>query len=318
MKSSLLPLITGVVFVAALECGAAKADMPDCVGIRPGMPVAEARELLKAYDSKLEVRAIELQIPELSEKPVLERLFVVRNSMPRRNTNGPAPPGSVTTPRLPLRPSPPTDPVETLQVAITLPPNKPAVWKVVRSLRFEAGEEKTRAALFTALAEKYGKESLAIEQGFGKISRYWVRDAQGNLLEGQAAKECSSYCQSYQTSMDAVLSRGINTEFSGRLATILYLSGIEQMAPAGASRKPGVDPRTELQDGPQCQTLTQVIAELSVGVNRDLVNELQITVVDAGLDTRAREATRALIKQSEAAKEQQRVEKARQQQIPKL
>ena len=85
MKSSLLPLITGVVFVAALECGAAKADMPDCVGIRPGMPVAEARELLKAYDSKLEVRAIELQIPELSEKPVLERLFVARNSMPRRN-----------------------------------------------------------------------------------------------------------------------------------------------------------------------------------------------------------------------------------------
>ena len=68
----------------------------------------------------------------------------------------------------------------------------------------------------------------------------------------------------------------------------------------------------------QCQTMTYVIAELSVTANRELVNQMQITVLDAGLDSRSREATRAFIKQSETATEKQRIEAAKQQPPPKL
>jgi len=309
MKKLLLPVMIGAMSLAAPASKAAEANMPDCVGLRPGMTVAEARERLKAYDAKLEVGAIELQIPGLDQKPVLGVLYVARkptpdpkgkiNNAPATVFNAPAPVSS-------------SDAVETVRTEITLPPNKPVVWKVVRSLRFEQAQEQTRTALFTALTEKYGKESFTIDPGFGKITRYWVRTPQGNLLEASASKGCTAFCQSCQAAnsvLDNALSRGVGAagqnDFIGRMAATVYMSSID---------RPGMVPG----NSEQCKTMTYVIAELSVTANRELVDQMQITVLDAGLDTRSREATRAFIKQSETATEKQRIETARQQPTPKL
>lgn len=284
MNSPLRSLMSGVILFAALNCKSAETNMPDCVGVRPGMSAAEARERLKSYDPQLPVQALELEIPSLGEKPLLETLFVVRLRPPPGRT---------------------TEANEILQAAITLPPNKPEVWKVFRFLRFDPGHEQTKSGLFAALHEKYGEESLTTDRGFGTICRYWVRKADGNLLKGPAAQDCARFCQQYQTSfaLDATLNG--RAEFRSKLRTIMVLSTIQSPPPTG-------------QDLQQCQSMTYVIAELSVSANRELVNEMKIAVIDASLDLRATEATRGVIKAAETAKAKQAIDKAKRQEIPAL
>src|SRR6185369_4513819 len=109
---------------------------------------------------------------------------------------------------------------------------------------------------------------LTIDPGFGKITRYWVRTPQGNLLEEPASKGCATFCQSYQVAdsfLDNAVSRGVGAagqnDFIGRLATTVYMSSIDQ-------------PRMAPGNSGQCQTMTYVIAELSVTANRELVNQM--------------------------------------------
>ena len=106
-------------------------------------------------------------------------------------------------------------------------------------------------------------------------------------------------------SLPLAMMTGGHNENIGQLATGYYMSSLGQL-------------RTAPQTGQQCQTMTYIIAELSVAANRELVTQMQITILDAGLDTRSKEATRAVIKQSETATEKQRVDRAKQQPIPKL
>ncbi len=326
MKSLLLSLASGVVLISRMECGAADPVVVDCVGLRSGMSVSEASERLKSYNPKLEVRSIEIQIPSLGEKPVLERLLGVRHAVPAGNTKAPAQGG----PFLRAPPPPPTgEPLESLQAAITLPPNKPLVWNVVRILCFEQGAEQSKTALFTALAQKYGKESVTIDRGFGNISRLWVRNPQGNLIEGQDAEECSTFWQAYEHAYPDILGGGgfsipalkepprtyvmaeaptnifTRSDFLNGLATITYRNMLDHPAKVPE----------QLQ---KCQTMTYVAAELSVGANREIVNRIRLSVVDAGLELQSKGATHALIKQTETGQEEQRVERAKQQEKPKF
>jgi hypothetical protein len=64
--------------------------------------------------------------------------------------------------------------------------------------------------------------------------------------------------------------------------------------------------------------MTYIVAELSVGANPELVNQMRVALIDAPLDRKATEATRAVIKEANAAKAKQEVDKAKGQQIPKL
>ena len=146
MKSGPFPWLVWVIILDVLSSGAAETNRPDCVGIRLGMSLAEARERLQRCEPKLEIQTAELQIPELGANPVPEILYGVR--MPPSRTGA----------------LPAMDPIESLQAAITLPPNKPVVWKVVRSLRFEPGRKQSKSALLGTLHDKYGKESLTLDQ----------------------------------------------------------------------------------------------------------------------------------------------------------
>ena len=282
-KRLLSSLMSGILLFVGLNCISAD-KMPDCAGIRPGTSADEARQLLKSHDPTLTVQTVEMQIPSLSEKPALATLFV----------------------QTPTPPSAKLEPAETLAVAITLPPNKPVVWKVSRSLRFEQGHERTRTALIGALSEKYVKESFTLDRGFGTVSCVWVFGADGALVEGPAAKECSLFCQGgclRPDTMDTNL--GGDATFRNKLRTIMFLARMQNTLP-------------EAQDPQHCQSMTYVVAELSVATNRELVNQMQISVIDALLELKATEATRTLLREAETAKARQGIEKASGQQVPKL
>jgi len=249
------------------------------------MSVTEARERLASYVPDLEVQAFELRIPSLGDNSLLERLFVVR---------------------MPAFPS--NDPIETLLAAITLPPNKPVVWKVVHSFRFEDEHEHTKIALFAALRMKYGKESLTLEEPSGKISLFWVLGADGIPVHGTVAEKCSKFFQhSYQFPLageSAALRAGESTELMNSLRTDAYLSGIESAHPMP-------------QDPQHCQS-TYIVAELSVDSNTELVNRMLIAVIDVPLDLRATEATRAVIREAETANTKQEIYNASERQTPRL
>jgi hypothetical protein len=304
MKTSLLPLMTCTAVFAAVICNAAETNRPDCVGIRLGMPITEVRECLKTYDPKLEIQTAELQIPALGEKPVPETLFVARMPIPRtEGTN------STGERRLPRPPMVVSDPIETLQAAITLPPNDPAVWKVVRSMRFEQGREQAKTALLGALRDKYGKESLISSLGASKVSIYWVLGPGESPLQGQAIQECSMFCQrTYlgSSALDDKLARGGSKELMTKLRTMVFLSGMGNA-------------QTMFSDPYHCNTMTYVVAELSVSdANPELVNQMRVVLIDAPLHRRATEATEAVIKKANAVGAKQEVDKARGQQTPKL
>ena len=273
MKTPLPVLLIGITLLA-MDCNAAETSMPDCLGIRPGMTVTEASQRLKSYDPKLPFLSVDLQIPKLSQKPLLSKLMVRR--------------------------MPPTGgfPTETLQAAITLPPSQPVVWKVFHSLNFEPGHEPTKTALFAALRDKYGKESVTSDlPQAGLIYRYWVLGADGTLLEGKAAEECSTYfMRAYLGSFGMDSLGQTNRGLASRIR----------------------DDRPLAQDKQPSQSMTYVVAELGVAADREVVNKMRVAVVDAALDFRATEATLAAIKTVEAEMAQQQLEKAKRQQVPKL
>jgi len=287
----------------ALTCIAADTTKPDCVGIRLGMSVTEARESLKNHAPRLPVQSVELQLPELAERPVLETLFVVRQlPTPTTKTNSPLSP----------LPSPASisryEALETLQVAITLPPNDPVVWKVARSLRFEPGQEPTRTALLEALHKKYGKESLNLDVAGIKISRLWVLGPDGTPLKGQPAQECSTFFnRTYlmPLTQDDMLSRGLQKELLDRFRTSAF------------QHKHGNTPAIP-KDSHQCDSMTYISAELSVGANSELVNQMRVVLIDAALDRKATEATTALFQKAKDTKANQEVEEAKDRKVPAL
>jgi len=289
MKSGPFPWLVWVIILDVLSSGAAETNRPDCVGIRLGMSIAEARERLQRCEPKLEIQTAELQIPELGANPVPEILYGVR--MPPSRTGA----------------LPAMDPIEPLQAAITLPPNKPVVWKVVRSLRFEPGRKQSKSALLGTLHDKYGKESLTLDQATGKVTCFWVLQPDGKPLEGQAAQGCSTFCQrNFMNSLalDDALARGGNKELTDKLRTTVFLAGIGN--------------RQAVLVDSYCSTLTYIVAEFSVGANPQLVNQMRVALIDAPLHRIAAGATETMINEAKAARAKQDADKATEQPTPKL
>jgi hypothetical protein len=66
-----------------------------------------------------------------------------------------------------------------VRVFVTMAPNDPAVWMIQRVQNFSPQNPMTKAALLTALREKYGKETLTARGG---SFLYWIFDQSGRVL----------------------------------------------------------------------------------------------------------------------------------------
>lgn len=120
----------------ALYTANAAAEMPDILGIQLGMPVREAHEKLQAALPKHKIQIMTDVLPTI-DKPVIKSFSAV----PTEQIYMGGPEGDAVT------------------VSVTLPPNKQVVWRVVRQHYFaDKGIPKT--TLLASLREKYGKETL--------------------------------------------------------------------------------------------------------------------------------------------------------------
>jgi hypothetical protein len=136
--------------VAQMAQAPSNGVLPDVVGIRPGIPIGEAYQLLKAHEPKGVIQYEQNRLQEFSGKLITYALLY-------------SPTGSGQDP-------------EIIAVDITFPPSPQTVWRVSRYLRFEPGKEPLAAPLLTALRQKYGQEvHTAIPQ-----NTYWVFDRQGH------------------------------------------------------------------------------------------------------------------------------------------
>ena len=142
---------------AAAPNSFASGALPDIVGFRPGVPFQDAYKRLKAYNPKARIDVGQVQIPELGDQR-LPVTLLFKSSV-----------------------SPGIEVPEIIQLEITLPPEKPVVWGILRRLFFEAGKERTRTSLLAAMRQQYGPENYGITVPI--VNLYWAFDEQGRRVE---------------------------------------------------------------------------------------------------------------------------------------
>ena len=153
--------------LAQSERAKATGELPDILGIRPGMPIGEAFQVLKAHDPKGSIKYGQKRIDAVSTKPITHALLY----SPTASTEDP----------------------EAILVDITFPPSQQLVWRVTRTLQFSTGREVPVATLVTALRQKYGQEIANKSQ-----SLYWVFDGRGRPLtrsSGIDLVDCAQYVE---------------------------------------------------------------------------------------------------------------------------
>jgi hypothetical protein len=226
----------------------ATRPLPDIVGFRPGISLQEATRLLKAYDPKGTIQVGQVQMPETNYKPIPVTLLF--KSATLRGLEAP----------------------EMIQLELTLPPEKPVVWGILRRLVFEAGKERNRTTLIAELRQKYGPEGNGLTTPI--VNLYWVFDEQGRRAEtgGAAFSNCA-----LPGAWDVTLDR------SGVGARSSTFSGYSLLLG-----------RPVPNQGP-CKPLVYVRAfsQPSAGHGFELIESTQVAVIDAALAARAQAATAA-------------------------
>jgi hypothetical protein len=164
MRASPRSSIGGFAALVVFTAGTAAAAMPDILGIELGMPVRDAHAKLQAQLPKNRIQIMSDILPTI-DKPVIKSF----SSAPAETIMMGVEADQVT-------------------VDVTLPPNKQAVWRVVRQHYF-ANKGIPKTTLLASLREKYGKETLTnVPQGKpaandSQINNLlWLFDEQGHTV----------------------------------------------------------------------------------------------------------------------------------------
>jgi hypothetical protein len=147
---------------------AAKAGFIDVVGVKLGMPLKTAIDTLKAHN------------PNLTMDPMIIPPYE-------------ALPGVVMTPSLFSKKYTATSgpEKETVSLLLTMSPNEPFVWGVMREILYEKEDERpTIETLLGGLRQKYGQETFK-DVGTGLI---WMYDTEGQQVPETKAKEILTKC----------------------------------------------------------------------------------------------------------------------------
>ena len=265
-----------------LSSGTSAAEsMPDILGIRPGMPARDAHAKLQAELPKQKIETMSDTLPTI-DKPVIKQF----SSAPVDQASGRE-----------------TDKVT---VSVTLPPDKQVVWRVVRQHSF-ANKGIPKTTLLASLREKYGKETLTnISQGKpatddSKIQDIlWLFDEQGHpapLSSSSGGKE-----------PDFATSQKLTACTSGSWDA--QLNALEVYADLYKGNNPQTD---------WCYAhFTGVYAVLTESAVSELYSQMQVVSVSFPLALHASEATLKWKKDIAAGQHKQDIDKAKQQEKPKL
>ena len=282
MSKVLRSVTVGIATIIVLTSHSAAAGLPDVLGIQLGMPARDAHAKLQAQLPKNKIQISSDNVPTI-DKPVIKAFTSAPAEQIMMGMEG-----------------------DVVTVDVTLPPNKQAVWRVVRQHYFpNKGIPKT--ALIASLREKYGKETLTnVSQGKPATddsqiqSILWLFDGQGRpaplpLAPGKTAPDFST------TQTLTSCSTGADT---------LHLGLVEVYADLYKGQNPQND---------WCyKSFTAVFAGLVESSPPELYSQMRITTVSYPLALGASEATSKWKKGIAEGQHKQDLEKAKQQEKPKL
>jgi hypothetical protein len=148
---------------------AGKANFIDVAGVKLGVPLKAALDMVKEHNSNLVMEPLTLPpyeaLPNVTMTPLVQ-------SKRYTNTAGPE--------------------KEYVGLLVTMAPSEPLVWGVMRELWYEKEESRpTIDTILGALRQKYGQESLN-----ENIRLTWMYDGQGQLVPKAKAAEIMSKCVS--------------------------------------------------------------------------------------------------------------------------
>jgi hypothetical protein len=160
MNVSLSGLMVSIVMVLAGVATAAAEGLPDILGIQLGMPARDAYAKLQAALPKYKIQVQSVTLPTI-EKPVISTFSSMQEN-----------------PAMGME-------ADQVQVYVTVPPNKQAVWQVARR-HFFPNNGISKTTLLASLREKYGKESRATDSQHKTttddkqiLALLWLMDEQG-------------------------------------------------------------------------------------------------------------------------------------------
>ena len=133
MRRTVWPIL-GVVVMFLVLAGTAVAEMPDILGVQLGMPARDAHAKLQAQIPKNKIQVMSDNLPTI-DQPVIKSFSSAPAGQIMMGSEG-----------------------DQVTVDVTLPPNKQAVWRVVRQHYF-ANKGILKTTLLASLREKYGKET---------------------------------------------------------------------------------------------------------------------------------------------------------------
>ena len=160
MNKVLKSVVASIALIFVLTSQAAAEGLPDILGIQIGMPVRDAHAKLQAALPKYKIQVQSVTLPTI-EKPVISTF----SSMQENPAMGVE--------------------ADQVQVYVTVPPNKQAVWQVARR-HFFPNNGISKTTLLASLREKYGKESRATDSQHKTttddkqiLALLWLMDEQG-------------------------------------------------------------------------------------------------------------------------------------------
>ena len=232
---------------AALDKSSAVGALPDIVGFRPGISREEAYKLLKAYSPTATIRVGQVQVPEISYQPIPAKLLL-QSAAPRG-----------------------MEATEIIQLELTLPPEKPVVWGILRRLLWGAGKERNRTALIAELRRQYGQAVEGDGLAVPVLSLHWAFDERGRRETGGVAVGCA-----LPGAWDAPNQGKAGATSSTFPADSLLLG------------RPGLNQA-------QCQPLIYVTAlfQPSGRGGLELIESMTVTIINRALAARAQAATAA-------------------------
>jgi hypothetical protein len=256
--------------------------LPDILGVQLGMPARDAHAKLQAALPKNKIQVMSDTLPTI-DKPVIKSFSSAPPEQIMMGMEG-----------------------DQVTVDVTLPPTKQVVWRVVRQ-HFFANKGIPKTTLLASFREKYGKESLTnVSQGKPAANDsqiqtiLWLFDEQGRpapLPSGPG-----------KTAPDFTTTQTLTSCFTG--ADALHLGLVEVYADLYKGQNPQND---------WCyKSYTAVFAALVESNLPELYGQMRMVTMSYPIALRASEATSKWKKEIAEGQHKQELEKAKQQEKPKL
>jgi len=282
MKLSLRGYAGVFAVLVVLGAGTAIAEMPDILGVQLGMPARDAHAKLQAQIPKNKIQVMSDTLPTI-DKPVIKSFSSAPAGAIMMGQEG-----------------------DQVSVDVTLPPNKQAVWRVVRQHYF-ANKGIPKTTLLASLREKYGKETrtnFSEKQPATDDSQIhhllWLFDEQGRPapLPSKPKKDGPDFANQSTLTSCAGLGDG------AQLAMIEVYSNLYK----------GVN----FENDWCYSSYNAVVVSVTSAETPELYTQMRVVAVSLPLALRASEATSKWKKDIAEGQHKQDIEKAKQQEKPKL